>query len=133
MRISSDLFPFASHPEYGYSLSYCGPLLAKVGELAKKYNHRLTTHPGQFNQLGAPRQNVLDGTVRDLKYHCEMLDLMGLGKDSVMIVHGGGVYGDKPGTIERMKENLRQGLLPKNVQDRLVLENDEVSYCLCMI
>ena len=126
MRISSELFPFASHGEYGYSLSYCAPLLAKVGELAKKYNHRLTTHPGQFNQLGSPRPSVIEGTVRDLTYHCEMLDLMGQGKDGVMIIHGGGTFGDKAATIERIKENLRAGILPKNVLDRVVLENDEV-------
>lgn len=52
--------------------------------------------------------------------------MMGQGKDGVMIIHGGGTFGDKAATIERIKENLRAGILPKNVLDRVVLENDEV-------
>ncbi|KAJ8521824.1 hypothetical protein ONZ45_g1535 [Pleurotus djamor] len=127
MRISSELFPYASHGVHGYSLSFCAPLLAKVGELANKYNHRLTTHPGQYTQLGSPKPAVIAAAVRELKYHCEMLDLMGIGKDGVMIVHGGGVYGDKPSAIERIKKTITE-VLPQNVRDRLVLENDEICY-----
>jgi UV DNA damage endonuclease len=127
MRMSSEMFPFASHPEYGYTLEYAAEDLAAVGALANKYGHRLTTHPGQFTQLGSPRPEVVRNAVRDLKYHCEMIDRMGLGKDSVMIIHGGGVFGDKPVTLARMKENYIN-LLPDNVKGRLVLENDEMCY-----
>lgn len=125
MRVSSEMFPFASHATYGYSLSFCAPLLARVGDLAKEYGHRLTTHPGQFTQLGSPRPEVITSSIRELQYHAELLDLMDLDQDAVMIIHGGGVYDDKEGTIVRMKENITK--LPKNVRERLVLENDEVS------
>ncbi|KAL4073835.1 UV-endonuclease UvdE [Scleroderma citrinum] len=127
MRISSDMFPFASHETYGYSLTYCAPLLAQVGDLAKKYGHRLTVHPGQFTQLGSLREGVVRSSIRELEYHCEMLDLMGIGPDGVMVIHGGGVYGDKKATLERIRKTIRDDL-PKNVRNRLVLENDEVSY-----
>ncbi|KDQ27422.1 hypothetical protein PLEOSDRAFT_1009660, partial [Pleurotus ostreatus PC15] len=131
MRISSDMFPFASHSVHGYSLNYCAPLLARVGELASKYNHRLTTHPGQYTQLGSPKKEVIAAAVRELKYHCEMLDLMGIDKDGVMIVHvpsqGGGVYGDKEAALERIKDTVAN-VLPQDVRDRLVLENDEICY-----
>ncbi|KAJ3993501.1 UV-endonuclease UvdE-domain-containing protein [Lentinula boryana] len=43
LRLSSEMFPFASHSIYGYSLEYCAPLLTEAGALAKKYGHRLTT------------------------------------------------------------------------------------------
>lgn len=81
------MFPYASHEQYGYSLDYCADLLAKAGALAKKYGHRLTTHPGQFTQLGSLKPSVVEAAVRDLAYHCQMLDLMGMGLDSVMIIH----------------------------------------------
>jgi hypothetical protein len=93
MRMSSEMFPFASHPVYGYSLEYCAEELAAVGALAKKYGHRLTTHPGQFTQIGSPKPDVVTNAIRDLSYHCEMIDRMGLGKDSVMIIHVRSVYG----------------------------------------
>ncbi|KAK4050897.1 hypothetical protein OIO90_004873 [Microbotryomycetes sp. JL221] len=125
-RLSSEMFPFASHPEYGYDLSYCEEELKAAGDLARQYGMRLTTHPGQFTQLGSPKKGVVENAVRDLTYHCEMLDRMGMDQDSVMIIHGGGVYGDKPAAIERIKENFRK--LPDNIKGRLVLENDELGF-----
>ena len=47
MRMSSEMFPFASHDKYGYDLSYVDKELKEVGDLAKNYGHRLTMHPGQ--------------------------------------------------------------------------------------
>lgn len=82
-------------------------------------------HPGQYTQLGSPREAVVRSSIRDLEYHCEMLDLMGVGPDGVIVIHGGGVYGDKEATLARIKETIRVDL-SKNVRDRLVLENDEV-------
>ncbi|KIK92663.1 hypothetical protein PAXRUDRAFT_829736 [Paxillus rubicundulus Ve08.2h10] len=127
MRVSSEMFPFASHEIYGYSLDYCAPLLAQVGTLAKKYGHRLTTHPGQFTQLGSPREAVVRSSIRELEYHAEMLDFMGVDQDGVMIIHGGGVYGDKESALARMKNVIRDDL-PPEVRARLVLENDELCY-----
>ncbi|KAF7315872.1 hypothetical protein MIND_00103700 [Mycena indigotica] len=127
MRMSSEMFPFASHNIYGYSLEYCAPLLARVGELANSFGHRLTTHPGQFTQLGSPKPEVVQASVRELVYHCEMMDKMGLGVDSVMIIHGGGTYGDKAAALERLKKTVTE-TLPANVRARLVLENDELCY-----
>ena len=86
-RLSSEMFPFASHLVHGYSLEYCADLLAKAGALANKYDHRLTTHPGQFTQLGSPKPAVVEASLRELEYNCEMLDLMGIGVDGVMVVH----------------------------------------------
>jgi UV DNA damage endonuclease len=120
------MFPFASHGDYGYSLDYCAPLLVKVGALANKYGHRLTVHPGQFTQLGSPKDLVVKASIRELEYHTQMLNLMGIGPDGVMIIHGGGVYGDKEATLARIRETIKEDL-PREVRDRLVLENDEVS------
>lgn len=124
MRMSSEMFPFASHAVHGYSLEYCAPLLARVGELANKLGHRLTAHPGQYTQLGSPKPEVVESSVRELAYHNEMMDRMGLGVDSVMIVHGGGMYDDKIATLGRIKKTITE-VLPAAVRARLVLENDE--------
>jgi UV DNA damage endonuclease len=84
---SSGLLPFASHPIYAYPLNPLRPLLSQCGALAQKYGHRLTTHPGQYVQLASPSQKVLDASVKELIYHADMLDAMGIGKDGVMVVH----------------------------------------------
>ncbi|KAK5210806.1 UV-damage endonuclease [Exophiala xenobiotica] len=131
MRLSSEMFPFASHDVYGYKLApFASEALSKAGRVAAELGHRLTTHPGQFTQLGSPRKEVITASIRDLDYHCELLGLLKLpeqqDRDAVMILHMGGVFGDKAATIERFKENYHK--LPQKVKDRLVLENDDVCY-----
>ncbi|GAA5916295.1 hypothetical protein JCM6882_001073, partial [Rhodosporidiobolus microsporus] len=126
MRMSSEMFPFAAHPDYQYSLDYAEKELKMAGETANRLGVRLTTHPGQFTQLGSPRPVVVENAYRDLEYHNEMMDRMGLGKDSVMIIHGGGVFGDKEAALARFKENYKE--LSQGVKNRLVLENDEICY-----
>ncbi|KAL8931141.1 MAG: hypothetical protein Q9208_000245 [Pyrenodesmia sp. 3 TL-2023] len=131
MRLSSEMFPFASHEEYGYKLApFASEALAEAGKVATELGHRLTTHPGQYTQLGSPRKSVIDNALRDLDYHAEMLSLLKLpdqqDRDAVMILHLGGVFGDKEATLARFRENY--AALPQNVKDRLVLENDDVSW-----
>lgn len=131
LRLSSEMFPFASHDVYGYKLApFASDVLAEAGAVAAELGHRLTTHPGQFTQLGSPRKEVITASIRDLDYHCELLDLLKLpeqqDRDAVMILHMGGMFGDKAATIARFKEHYLQ--LPQKVKDRLVLENDDVCY-----
>ena len=45
MRLSSEMFPFASHAELGYSVEFAKAELSAVGRIAMKYGHRLTMHP----------------------------------------------------------------------------------------
>ena len=131
LRLSSEMFPFASHPEYGYKLApFVSKELEAAGKVAADLGHRLTTHPGQYTQLGSPRKPVIDNAIRDLDYHAELLSLLKLppqqDRDAVMILHLGGVFGDKAATLDRFRENYKK--LPQGVKDRLVLENDDVSW-----
>lgn len=131
LRLSSEMFPFASHEEYGYKLApFASEVLAEVGKVVAELGHRVTTHPGQFTQLGSPRKPVIDNALRDLEYHDEMLSLLKLpeqmNKDAVMILHLGGVFGDKAATLDRFRENYAR--LSQSVKNRLVLENDDVSW-----
>ncbi|KAI1263537.1 UV-endonuclease UvdE-domain-containing protein [Xylariaceae sp. FL1019] len=131
MRLSSEMFPFASHDTYGYKLApFASQVLAEAGKVASELGHRLTTHPGQFTQLGSPRKEVVENAVRDLEYHNEMLSLLKLSeqtnKDAVMILHMGGVFGDKAATLDRFRENYAK--LSPEIKARLVLENDDVSW-----
>lgn len=131
MRLSSEMFPFASHPEYGYQLApFASDALAEAGRVVAELGHRVTTHPGQFTQLGSPRKPVIDNAIRDLTYHDEMLSLLKLppqqDRDAVMILHLGGVFGDKAATLDRFRENYAR--LSPSIKKRLVLENDDVSW-----
>lgn len=51
MRLSSEMFPFASHAEYGYKLApFASEALAEVGRVVAELGHRVSTHPGQVSQ-----------------------------------------------------------------------------------
>ncbi|KIW06480.1 UV damage endonuclease UvdE, variant [Verruconis gallopava] len=131
MRLSSEMFPFASHEEYGYKLApFASKTLADVGKVIAELGHRVTTHPGQFTQLGSPRRKVVDDAIRDLEYHDEMLTLLNLpeqqNRDAVMVLHMGGVFGDKAETLNRFRANYAK--LSQSIKNRLVLENDDVGW-----
>jgi UV DNA damage endonuclease len=129
MRISSNIFPFASHPEHGgYSLDFANDLLKSVGVFVRDNNIRITMHPGQFNVLSSPRDTVVQNTFLDLNHHCDILDRMGLDQNSVMIIHGGGKYDSKTNSLERLEKNILK--LPERTRNRLVLENCEMSYSI---
>lgn len=70
MRMSSDMFPFASHATHGYDLSFAAEELKAAGDLAKKYGHRLTMHPGQFTQIASHKDNVVEQSIKDLECKC---------------------------------------------------------------
>ncbi|KAH8692291.1 UV-damage endonuclease [Talaromyces proteolyticus] len=131
MRLSSEMFPFASHDVYGYKLApFASEVLADAGRVAAELGHRLTMHPGQFTQLGSPRKEVIENSIRDLEFHSELLQLLKLppqqNRDAVMILHMGGVFGDKGETLDRFRKNYKT--LSQDIKNRLVLENDDVSW-----
>lgn len=124
VRMSSDMFPHKSNPKTpDYSLEQYRPVLERAGDLSRRYKMRLTFHPGQYNVVGTPHKDKLAKTILDLDWHAEMLDIMGCDQDSVMIVHGGGVYGDKEATVKRWAQQFFE--LPERVRRRLVLEHCE--------
>jgi len=126
-RISSGLFPHFTDRELPpYVIDFARDGLRRAGNLAKKFGHRVLMHPGQYNQVGTPRENVFQSTIDDLAHHADILDAMGVGSGGVIIVHGGGTFGDKGATKKRWAERFKK--LPLKVQKRLVLENCEKGY-----
>jgi UV DNA damage endonuclease len=126
-RLSSDMFPhFTDSETEPYTISFAEPYLRRAGDLANKYGIRILMHPGQYNQVGAKSEDVFQKTIQDLKHHADILDMMGIDNNGVLIVHGGGTYGDKESTKKRWISQFSR--LPKNVRKRLVLENCEKGY-----
>jgi UV DNA damage endonuclease len=132
-RVSSNLIPYASHPVQTVRWQEMfGGELAAIGAKALAAGIRLSTHPGQFVLINAPREEIVASSVRELEYQTDLLDLMGAGPDAKVQIHVGGVYGDKPAALDRFVSAY--GLLPERVRSRLVIENDERLFTLedCM-
>lgn len=127
-RLSSELFPHKSNPKVeDYTYEFARDLLTQIGEKSKLYNQRLTFHPGQYNVVGTPNKKAFQQTIVDLKYHADVLALIN-SDEAVMVVHGGGVYGDKEATIARWCEQYKE--LPDVVRKYLVLENCEKCFSI---
>jgi UV DNA damage endonuclease len=78
---------------------------------------------------------VFQSTIADLQHHADILDAMGIpsfpdtkpGQGAgILIVHGGGTYGDKAASKARWI--LQFASLPEAVRRRLAIENDETQY-----
>jgi UV DNA damage endonuclease len=116
-RISSDLVPLGSHPEVELERV----TFARASEVAAfAARMRLSMHPGQYTLISASG-SVWESSYRDLLYHAEVLERLGI--DGDIILHGGGVYGDRQATAARMIAHIEE--LPEGVRRRLRLENDE--------
>lgn len=128
-RISSEVIPFGSHPVN--TLRWWELLAAqfeRLGAIIRENRMRVSMHPGQYTVLNALRPEVVHSSVVELEYHARFLDSLGLDPDHKIVLHLGGVYGDKPASLRRFVEH--SGLLSAGARARLVLENDERSYTL---
>lgn len=139
-RLSSGMFPHMSSeriddmPWRGeYTIARYRRELLACGKLARELGHRLTMHPGQYVQVGSPREDVFEASRRDLQMHAEILSTMGMSDESVMVIHLGGRFEDRTSDAA-IKESVDASLLRFEarltslsplVRKYLVLENDE--------
>jgi UV DNA damage endonuclease len=128
-RICSGIIPFGSHPvnqiEWWKELS---AELNMAGQVVREGHLRVSMHPGQYTVLNSPRQTVVENSIAELVYHARLLDALGTGAAHKIVLHAGGVYGDKTASMQRFASIVER--LPHAVQRRLVLENDETNYSL---
>jgi len=126
-RMSSDMFPWATEYEFTDLKDWneIQKILQRCGAKATMYKQRLSFHPGPFNVLVSPKENVVLNTIKDLEVHGRIMDAMDLSKTpyNKINIHCNGVYGDKIKAMDRFCENFKR--LSKSVQTRLTIENDD--------
>jgi UV DNA damage endonuclease len=123
-RISSDLIPFGS--SLASKLPWPGiyaEKLAEIGSKIRRTGMRVSMHPGQYTVLNSPDETVAARSIQDLIYHENVLTCLGIGPEHKIILHIGGVYGDKKLAVNRFISRYKE--LNPAVQSRLVLENDD--------
>ncbi|MCS7200807.1 MAG: UV DNA damage repair endonuclease UvsE [Patescibacteria group bacterium] len=125
-RLGSQFVPFASHPNFKSSwwVEVKSLILEYKSEI-KKFSIRITMHPGQYVILSTENKKLLNRSLSELKYHFWVLDTMEMDENSIVVIHGGGVYGNKSRAVENLVKNIKRNSWLK---ERLALENDEKSY-----
>ncbi|MGG5462714.1 UV DNA damage repair endonuclease UvsE [Clostridium sp. B9] len=128
-RIGSDIIPLGSHEinDFNWQKEF-HTKLKLIGDFIRKNNMRVSMHPGQYTVINSPNEETLKKSLLDVEYHCSFLDSLEVDYKNKIILHIGGVYGDKP----MAKENFIKGFssLSESAQKRLIIENDEKSFSL---
>lgn len=128
-RISSDIIPLASHKINTFSwYNYFDKELRNIGDYIKNNSLRVSMHPGQYTVINSPKKDVVEKSILDLKYHADFLDSLNLDRSHKIILHIGGIYGDKKSAIERFIKTYNN--LDDNIKNRLVIENDEKNFSM---
>ncbi len=126
-RITSCLFPWASEYDFEQLPDYnqiCQNL-ARAGAIARHHAQRLSFHPGPFNILSSPKEQVVKNSYVDLEMHGRIFDLMGMPRNhwAKINIHVGASYGDRESALNRWCKNFEG--LSESVRSRLTLENDD--------
>jgi len=123
-RISSDLIPFGSSDINKLEWKKIfGQRLTDIGTYIKNNNLRVSMHPGQYTVLNSLNDEVVKKAEDDLKYHCDILDLMQLDNTNKIVLHIGGAYEDKEKALQRFTDNFSK--LETRIKNRLIIENDD--------
>ena len=128
-RFSSDLAPYHTHPDmpqFHGQLAESAAELRALGARARELRLRISFHPSQYIVMNSPDPELVRKSMRDLVAQAEMLDRMEAGPEAVMVIHVGGVYGEREAARARWIAAYKAA--PEPVRRRLVLENDDISF-----
>jgi UV DNA damage endonuclease len=126
-RIGSGLVPFASHPICQFDWQkYFKKDFQEIGRFIKENDIRISMHPDQFTVINSKDPEIVERSVKELKYHCQILGALGLDETAKVQIHVGGVYGEKKEAMKRFIDNYDK--LPDLIRKRLAIENDDKSY-----
>ncbi|HMA05660.1 MAG TPA: UV DNA damage repair endonuclease UvsE [Methanomicrobiales archaeon] len=128
-RITSDLIPFASHPVMDVAWQdRFRDSFAEIGRIVRNSGIRISMHPDPFTLLNSPDEAIVGRSIAELRYHAEVLDLMGLDATAKVQIHVGGVYHDREAAIRRFVG--RAAGLDECILRRLAIENDDLRFPL---
>ena len=128
VRLSSDCLPLYTQSDWCYFwqrsdvVRYCEEHFAKVGDLARSLDVRLSMHPGQFTVLASDSPDIVNRSIEEFEYHVNMARWMGYGtsfQDFKINVHISGRQG--PAGIKHAV-NTR---LSQEARNCITIENDE--------
>ena len=126
-RMSSEIFPWASEYQLEDLKDFdeIEEVLFECGLFAEENDIRLSMHPGPFNKLCSPNEQVVLNTIRDLEIHGRVMDLLGQPRSpwAKINIHVGGAYNDKPMALGNFCRNFAR--LSDAVRSRLTVENDD--------
>lgn len=116
-RISSSIIPFYEYWDWESFIDILG-YMQQANRLAKSNNITLTIHPDQYTVINSNNPKVVENSFDILEHHRVLCQYIGI---EHVILHTGGIYGDKSSAMDRFVDNFNK--LPKSLQSLIRLEN----------
>lgn len=125
-RLGSEFVPFASHPNFKKEwLREVEVMIREYLPEIKKFDIRITMHPGQYVILSSRNSEILKRSLAELKYHFWVLEKLMIDENGIVVIHGGGKYFSKEDSLKTLINNIHKHSW---LRERLALENDEKIY-----
>lgn len=130
VRLGSDILPVYTQSDWSYFWRlpnvqrYAESALAKVGDLARTKDVRLSFHPGQFVVLASDNPDIVERSIAEFEYHADLIRWMGYGRtfqDFKCNVHIAGKQGPA-GIVAALKR------LSPEARNTITIENDEMRW-----
>lgn len=131
-RLSSDLCPAYTHQDWLWwyfepdVMQYMEKHYGEIGELIRQHDVKASFHPGQFCVLASENDGIVDNSIAEFEYHCDLIRYMGFGRtfqDFKCNVHIGGKRG--PAGIKAALKKLS-----REARNVLTIENAEYTWGL---
>ncbi len=130
-RVSSNLFPIRTHPDFKYGIKDVPQYDDIMDELDciaadnEDWGVRLSTHPDQFNVLASENQNAVEKTINELNFHGWVMDKLGCERShyNPMNIHVNCTKGEMQDIAARFMSNFAR--CNDSVRTRLVVENED--------
>lgn len=132
VRIGSDILAGYTHEIWGKFYlqtdvrDYAERALARVGEIARAADVKLSFHPGQFTVLASENPGIVGRSIEEFEYHADLARWMGYGKsfqDFKINVHISGKQG--PAGIRAAYSRLSP-----EARNTITIENEENAWGL---
>ena len=127
LRLSSDILPVYTHRDWSYFYqrsdvrAFLGANFARVGDIGRNKQVRLSFHPGQFCVLASDNPGIVANSIEEFEYHVDMARMMGYGKtfqDFKINVHISGKQGPQ-GVIRALSR------MSPEARNTITIENEE--------
>jgi UV DNA damage endonuclease len=132
VRLGSNMMPAYTHPNWQWFYQQtdvrdrAAREWARVGELARSLDVRVSMHPGQFTVLASTNADIVERSIEEFEYHADIIRWMGYGKkwqDFKCNVHISGRQG--PAGIKAVLPRLSP-----EARNCITIENDENAWGL---
>lgn len=122
-RISSKIIPLATKDDvkFDYTNKYKS-YYDTIGKKISDSKMRVDFHPDQFCVLNSVKSDVVSNSVKILKYHYNLLNMLNV-NDKILILHVGSSTFGKENSISRFINNFNK--LPIYLRKCIAIENDD--------